>query len=449
MKKILIVEDDLTFSRMLSVFLEKNGFSIELCSTSSKAIQSLKSQKFDLVITDYRLPDDTGIAILQWVKNNMPDIKVILMTRYTDIRVAISSMKMGALDYLVKPLNPDELLHAIHDAFETPAKVFKTEKQTESSSATKEFIHGESEVSNMIQEQISLVAPTTMSVIIEGESGTGKEYTAQQIHNQSERSSKPFVAVDCGSLSKELAPSEMFGHIKGAFTGALNNKTGQFEEANGGTIFLDEIGNLTYDIQVQLLRAIQERKIRKVGDVVDIDIDVRIIVATNEDLKQQVLKGNFREDLYHRLNEFRIQVPPLRNRGNDIVLFANHFLAKANQQLEKEVKGFNAEVLSIFKRYSWPGNLRELKNIVKRAVLLTKGELIDTGSIPFEMLEMIGPENGNYSPFDLKEQNQLRERELIIKLLRETRFNKAKTARLLNIDRKTLYIKIEKYSIEV
>lgn len=434
---------------MLSVFLEKNGFSIELCSTSSKAIQSLKSQKFDLVITDYRLPDDTGIAILQWVKNNMPDIKVILMTRYTDIRVAISSMKMGALDYLVKPLNPDELLHAIHDAFETPAKVFKTEKQTESSSATKEFIHGESEVSNMIQEQISLVAPTTMSVIIEGESGTGKEYTAQQIHNQSERSSKPFVAVDCGSLSKELAPSEMFGHIKGAFTGALNNKTGQFEEANGGTIFLDEIGNLTYDIQVQLLRAIQERKIRKVGDVVDIDIDVRIIVATNEDLKQQVLKGNFREDLYHRLNEFRIQVPPLRNRGNDIVLFANHFLAKANQQLEKEVKGFNAEVLSIFKRYSWPGNLRELKNIVKRAVLLTKGELIDTGSIPFEMLEMIGPENGNYSPFDLKEQNQLRERELIIKLLRETRFNKAKTARLLNIDRKTLYIKIEKYSIEV
>ena len=434
---------------MLSVFLEKNGFSIELCSTSAKAIQSLKSQKFDLVITDYRLPDDTGIAILQWVKNNMPEIKVILMTRYTDIRVAISSMKMGALDYLVKPLNPDELLHAIHDAFETPAKVFKTEKHPESPSATKEFIQGESEVSNMIQEQISLVAPTTMSVIIEGESGTGKEYIAQQIHNQSERSSNPFVAVDCGSLSRELAPSEMFGHIKGAFTGALNNKAGQFQEANGGTIFLDEIGNLTYDIQVQLLRAIQERKIRKVGDVTDIDIDVRIIVATNEDLKQQVLKGNFREDLYHRLNEFRIQVPPLRNRGNDIVLFANHFLARANQQLEKEVKGFSSEVLGIFKRYSWPGNLRELKNIVKRAVLLTKGELIDTGSIPFEMLEMIGPENGNYSPFDLKEQNQLRERELIIKLLRETRFNKAKTARLLNIDRKTLYIKIEKYSIEV
>lgn len=444
----MIVEDDLTFSRMLSVFLEKKGFKVELCSTSAKALQSLRAQKFDLVITDYRLPDDTGIGILHWVKSNMPEVKVILMTRYTDIRVAISSMKMGALDYLVKPLNPDELLHAVNDAFDTPATSVRTEKKTPAPSASDKFITGESEMAQMIQEQISLVAPTTMSVIIEGESGTGKEYTAQQIHQQSERSAKPFVAVDCGALSKELAPSEMFGHIKGAFTGAVSNKTGQFEAANGGTIFLDEIGNLTYDVQVQLLRAIQERKIRKVGDVTDVEVDVRIIVATNEDLKQQVLRGNFREDLYHRLNEFRIQVPPLRNRGSDIELFAHHFLKKANEQLEKDVQGFSAEVMSIFKRYNWPGNLRELKNIVKRAVLLTRGDIIETDAIPFELLEMIGPVSNSFSPFDLKEQNQLREREMIIKILRETKFNKAKTARLLNIDRKTLYLKIEKYSIE-
>jgi two-component system response regulator HydG len=308
-------------------------------------------------------------------------------------------------------------------------------------------------------------------VIIYGESGSGKEAIAQEIHKRSKRAAFPFVAIDCGALSKELAGSELFGHEKGAFTGAINQKPGSFELANGGTIFLDEIANLGYDIQVSLLRVIQERKMRRVGGTKDIGLDVRIIIASNEKLWDAAQKGKFREDLFHRFNEFTIELPPLRQRKDDIMVFARHFLEKANEGLQKNVKGFSPEVEEIFKNYVWHGNLRELRNVVKRAALLTDGEYIEVRSLPFEISnykKLLFEHNGEQyteatqvappvvmetptavrrTPFEnsLKEASIDLEYELILKALKETNFNKSKAAKLLNIDRKTLYNKIKLY----
>jgi two-component system, NtrC family, response regulator HydG len=446
MKKLLIVEDDITFSRILKNFLEKKDFHVTNCHTAADALTQLKNEKFDLIIADYQLPDNTGVYILQWLRESSLNARAILMTRYSDIQIAVHSMKLGALDYLIKPLNPDELLLTIEQALKQPREVGGGEKREQSNHLDKGFLKGNDHLSTVFQEQLSLVAPTDMSVIIQGESGTGKEYSARQIHLQSKRAGQPFVAIDCGSLSKELAPSELFGHKKGAFTGALMDKVGQFEEANHGTIFLDEIGNLSYEIQVQLLRAIQERKVRKVGDTGDLSIDVRVVVATNEDLKDMVKRGEFREDLYHRLNEFKIEVPPLRKRGQDIMMFAESFLRRANEELEKQVEGFAPEVKSILTSYPWPGNLREMRNIVKRAVLLTSERVIERSSLPAELHS--GKEsNGQSSPYDLKLSQTINEKEIILKTLQETRYNKSQTAKLLNIDRKTLYLKMAKYKI--
>jgi two-component system, NtrC family, response regulator HydG len=446
MKKLLIVEDDITFSRILKNFLEKKDFHVTNCHTAADALTQLKNEKFDLIIADYQLPDNTGVYILQWLRESSLNARAILMTRYSDIQIAVHSMKLGAIDYLIKPLNPDELLLTIEQALKQPREVGGGEKREQSNHLDKGFLKGNDHLSTVFQEQLSLVAPTDMSVIIQGESGTGKEYSARQIHLQSKRAGQPFVAIDCGSLSKELAPSELFGHKKGAFTGALMDKVGQFEEANHGTIFLDEIGNLSYEIQVQLLRAIQERKVRKVGDTGDLSIDVRVVVATNEDLKDMVKRGEFREDLYHRLNEFKIEVPPLRKRGQDIMMFAESFLRRANEELEKQVEGFAPEVKSILTSYPWPGNLREMRNIVKRAVLLTSERVIERSSLPAELHS--GKEsNGQSSPYDLKLSQTINEKEIILKTLQETRYNKSQTAKLLNIDRKTLYLKMAKYKI--
>jgi two-component system response regulator HydG len=324
--------------------------------------------------------------------------------------------------------------------------------------------------------QISLVGPTNYSVIIYGESGSGKEAIAQEIHKHSKRADKTFIAIDCGALSRELAGSELFGHEKGSFTGAINQKIGSFELANGGTIFLDEISNLSYEIQVSLLRVVQERKLRRVGGIKDIPLDVRIIIASNELLWEAAQKGKFREDLYHRFNEFTIDVPALRNRKEDIMTFAKHFLRKANEGLDKQIKGFSAEVENIFCSYIWHGNLRELKNVVKRAALLTDGDYIEARSLPFEIsnfhklqfdhvqekslpptyTKIIAPpaqvEQVSYSrnfteSSSLKEASIDLEYELILKILKEVNFNKSKAAKMLNIDRKTLYNKIKLYQV--
>lgn len=448
MARILVIEDDLTFSRILDGFLSKNGFSVSVAHKGQDGLKTFSSEKIDLVLLDYRLPDMTGMDVLAELKKAAFQLPVIIMTSFSDIRTAVKAMKMGAFEYITKPVNPDELLMLVQQALK------KEKPQTvEKPAMTKQFVEGSSEVAKKLYEYVRLVAPTDMSVIIEGESGTGKENVARTIHRLSARSKAPFVAVDCGAISKELAASELFGHVKGAFTGAVQDKVGQFEEAHKGTLFLDEVGNLSYEVQIKLLRAIQERVIQPVGSNKEIKVDVRIITATNDDLADSVKKGTFREDLYHRLNEFKLEVPPVRQRGEDLEEFLNFFRELANHELGRNVSGFDAQVMEIFRKYEWPGNLREMKNVIKRAVLLTSEGSIKVSALPAEMLETVRnppQKTTSDSPqiYDLKALQETQEKEMIIKTLHEVRFNKSKAARILNIDRKTLYLKIEKYGIE-
>jgi two-component system response regulator HydG len=461
MNKILIIDDDSTFCLMLNTFLSKKGFQTKTTFSGKEAIKVLKAEEFDIILTDYRLPDYTGLELIQHIRDSQKQAAVILMTSYADIRTAVKAIKMGAFEYIAKPINPDELLLTIKNAGDSLKKQQGPSKP-EATSKKVPYITGISEEAIRIKEYIMLVAPTDMSVIIQGESGTGKEYVSRMIHENSSRRDKPFVALDCGALSKDLAGSELFGHVKGAFTGATHDKQGQFEWANGGTIFLDEVGNLSYDIQIKLLRAIQERTIRKTGSNHDVPIDVRIITATNEDLIEAVKNGHFREDLYHRLNEFKISVNPLRKRKKDIPLFARYFLESANAELGKSIEGYNNDVMEVFMRYPWPGNLREFKNVVKRAVLLAKKDSIDMSCLPTEIIyhEVVTsatpapaqthPQTVSVPPTtDLKAFTEKSEREIILSTLEQVRFNKSQAARLLNIDRKTLYNKLRLYGIDI
>lgn len=461
MAAILLIEDDLTFSRILDGFLTKQGFQVAVSHNGKEGIKTFLSKAFDLVLLDYRLPDVTGMDLLQEIKGTSPTTPVIIMTGFNDIRTAVKAIKVGAFEYITKPVNPDELLMVVKQAL-------KKEKNSEKDASTqpaaprkgtavKQFVEGKSAASKKLHEYIRLVAPTNMSVIIEGESGTGKEYVARTTHQLSARANKTFIAVDCGALSKDLAASELFGHIKGAFTGAVQDKTGQFEAADGGTLFLDEVGNLSYEVQVKLLRAIQERIIQPIGSNKEIRVDVRIITATNDDLTESVKQGHFREDLYHRLNEFSLHVPPLREREGDLIEFLDFFRESSNLELGRNVNGFDNEVMEIFKTYDWPGNLRELRNVVKRAVLLTQAEMVSVQALPSEMIMAVRnpvpkvtmPTGPNNAPiYDLKALQETQEKEMIIKTLQEVRYNKSKAARILNIDRKTLYLKMEKYGIE-
>ncbi|WP_282016305.1 sigma-54-dependent transcriptional regulator [Marinifilum flexuosum] len=450
MKRILIIDDDATICLMLQGLLKRKGFDADTVFSAGEAIKKLEIETFDLVLSDFRLPDFDGLELLQKIKAMHPSVPVIIMTSYADIRTAVSAIKMGAFEYVTKPLNPDEILLLINSALEKAQEKQEAPKKKEKKKKPAvDFVRGESSSSLQIDQYIRLVAPTDMSVIIEGESGTGKEIAARRIHAESNRKGKTFVAVDCGALSTDLAGSELFGHVKGSFTGAITDKEGQFEAAKGGTLFLDEIGNLSYEIQVKLLRALQERKVRRIGSNKDIDVDVRIVVATNEDLALSVNKGDFREDLYHRLNEFKITVPALRNRDEDIVLFANYFLDLSNNELNKEVDKFSDEVLDKFRTYSWPGNLRELRNVVRRSVLLSQGDQVEIISLPTEILNDQPKNDVVIEGSNLKLIQAANEKELIISTLRKVNFNKSKAARLLNIDRKTLYNKIKQYGIEV
>ena len=435
---------------MLQGLLKRKGFDADTVFSAGEALKRLENIQFDLVLSDFRLPDFDGLELLQKIKAMHPHVPVIIMTSYADIRTAVNAIKMGAYEYVTKPLNPDEILLLINSALEKSEEPKSSKKTKEKKKKDEiEFVRGNSSNSLQIDQYIKLVAPTDMSVIIEGESGTGKEIAARRIHHDSKRKKKAFVAVDCGALSNDLAGSELFGHIKGSFTGAINDKEGQFEAAQGGTLFLDEIGNLSYEIQVKLLRALQERKVRRIGSNKDIDVDVRIVVATNEDLSVSVNKGDFREDLYHRLNEFKITVPALRDRKADIELFAKYFLDLSNHELSKEISGFSAEVLEKFKSYSWPGNLREMRNVVRRSVLLSPGEEVELISLPNEILKDSAASNIIVEGSNLKLIQAANEKELIISTLRKVNYNKSKAARMLNIDRKTLYNKIKQYGIEI
>ena len=439
MLSILIVEDDITFSLMLTTWLGKKGFVVRSSSSVSDAKRKLGEEAFDLVISDLRLPDSDGIDLLKWLKNTHPSLPLIMMTSYAEIQTAVQAMKLGAADYIAKPLNPDELLGKIrelaHVEEKAPARV-------PVSSAPDLYIEGQSQAARQLYEHVRLVAPTDMSVLVTGASGTGKEYIARRIHEQSNRSKAPFVAVDCGAIPKELAASEFFGHVKGSFTGAIENKTGAFVAAQGGTIFLDEIGNLTYEVQVQLLRALQERKVKPIGSNQEIAINVRLISATNENLRQAIEKGDFREDLYHRINEFTIRIPDLKERKEDLLLFANHFLDLANSELQKDIIGFDNDTMQLFQSYSWPGNLRQMKNVIKYATLLATGRYITRKELPEELTENL------LSHANIQLKNVEHERDLIRKALQECGNNKTRAAQLLGIDRKTLYNKLKIYQLD-
>ena len=439
MSKILIVEDDITFSLMLTTWLGKKGFVVRSSSSVSDAKRRLGEEAFDLVISDLRLPDSDGIDLLKWLKSTHPSLPLIMMTSYAEIQTAVQAMKLGAADYIAKPLNPDELLGKIKELVyveeKAPARV-------PVSSAPDLYIEGQSQAARQLYEHVRLVAPTDMSVLVTGASGTGKEYIARRIHEQSNRSKAPFVAVDCGAIPKELAASEFFGHVKGSFTGAIENKTGAFVAAQGGTIFLDEIGNLTYEVQVQLLRALQERKVKPIGSNQEIAINVRLISATNENLRQAIEKGDFREDLYHRINEFTIRIPDLKERKEDLLLFANHFLDLANSELQKDIIGFDNDTMQLFQSYSWPGNLRQMKNVIKYATLLATGRYITRKELPEELTENLS----SHTNIQLK--NVEHERDLIRKALQECGNNKTRAAQLLGIDRKTLYNKLKIYQLD-
>nr|WP_121270056.1 sigma-54 dependent transcriptional regulator [Pedobacter schmidteae] len=465
MRKILIVDDEINIGILLSKFLTRNSFSVSTATSGVSAMEYLSREYYDLVLCDYRLEDTDGKEMLIKIKEKYPRTGVIIITGYSDIKLAVELIKLGAYDYITKPLYPDEILNTINKSIETQIAL-NTDPQVEASetpkqraqkqiySQTDNFVAGQSNASKQLLKQIQLVAPTSYSVILTGESGTGKESVAKAIHLNSPRRDNPFVAMDCGSLTKELAGSEFFGHEKGSFTGALYTKIGHFEMANGGTLFLDEVGNLSYDIQAALLRTVQERKIKRIGSTKEIDLDVRIIVATNENLANAIQKGKFREDLYHRFNEFSIDLPPLSQRGRDILIFANTFLEVANQELGRSVLGFSQEVEECFLTYNWPGNVRELKNVIRRATLLTESQEIQLKALPLE-ISTYAKANAIETtmsraerPRDLKNAALEAEYEAILKVLREVNFNKTKAAKILNIDRKTLYNKMRAINLE-
>lgn len=473
MERILIVDDDVTFALMLRTWLTKKGFEVQTAGSVAAAREALSGGNFSLVLSDMRLPDEDGIALLQWMAGAECALPVIVMTSYAEIQNAVRSMKLGARDYVAKPVNPDELLKKIREALDVPvdpshtsgpgttlsgpvasgsgartggpadrAAAPKTARPA-AGAAPLNYIEGRSDASRRLYEYIRLVAPTNMSVLVNGASGTGKEHVAQLIHRNSKRADRPFVAVDCGAIPRELAASEFFGHVKGAFTGALADKTGAFEAANGGTLFLDEVGNLTYETQVQLLRALQERRIRPVGGNREIAVDIRLVAATNEDLEAAIARGAFRADLFHRINEFTLRMPELRHMPEDVMLFADFFLDQANRELGKHIVGFDAEATAALMQCRWPGNLRQLKNAVMTATLLAAGEYIGTNDLPPE----VGAAPGNSRPA-APLRDPADERERIRRALAAAGGNKSRAARLLGVDRKTLYNKLHLYGIE-
>jgi two-component system, NtrC family, response regulator HydG len=479
MQKILVIDDDRDMCMLLNRFLTRQQFDVVELYNGKKAIEYMEREKPDLVLCDFRLEDMDGKQLLVKTRELYPQVPFIIITGYSDVKLAVEVLKLGAFDYVTKPVFPDEILVTIRKALNgagvalpvSPVKKPAVSGKPENTMPSEKYIFGDTPDMKKIIRQIELVAPTNYSVIIYGETGSGKEAIASKIHEQSKRKGKPFIAIDCGALSKELAGSELFGHEKGAFTGALNPKTGSLELGDGGTVFLDEIANLPYDVQVSLLRVVQERKIRRVGGNKDIELDIRIIVASNEKLWEVARNGKFREDLFHRFNEFSINLPPLRERKEDILLYARHFLSIANAELEKHIADFSQDVQQVLINYPWYGNLRELQNVVKRAALLTDTSRVDIQALPFEITfhDKLNYERPvPFSPAIVPEQQALpaetenltrpmitdqslklasidAEYETIVKALRQSNFNKTKAAKLLNIDRKTLYNKMKEY----
>lgn len=453
---ILIVEDDLTFSTMLSTWLRKKDFEVNAVSSVSAAVKALTQTDKEtpqLVLSDLRLPDHDGLYLLAWMRKQGFAQPFIVMTNYAEVQNAVEAMKLGATDYISKPIQPDLLLQKMKEALRSASlsslptttiqskveNITATTSVSSTSATSHPGIEGHSPVAQDLYRLVALVAPTPLSVLINGASGTGKEYVAHRIHELSKRVNGPFVAIDCGALTKELAASELFGHTKGAFTGALNNKVGAFEQAQGGTLFLDEVGNLSYDVQVQLLRALQERRIRPVGSAEERSIDIRLVCATNENMTEAITQGRFREDLFHRINEFTLHMPLLRERGRDIIEFAHYFLQQANHELGRHITHLSPDAEQALLQYAWPGNLREMRNIITRAALLTE----EGNTLTSTQLLLPNSPSSIAIPNSLSlKVSQSDELSRIQEALQITGGNKSRAAKLLGIDRKTLYNKL-------
>ena len=452
----MIVDDDPAFASLLEGLLKKQGFLVSKLIDSMQAMGFLARNECELVLVDYRMPGLNGLQLLEQIRAQKPNLPAILITNYADLRVAVSSIKLGAFDYVTKPIVPDAFLAVVNRALsdnqsENKKPEFKTDVNHQ-----QEYIVGSCRKAKEVWDYACKVAPTGLNVLITGESGTGKEYIARALHSMSRRANQPFVAVDCGTISPDLAISSFFGHVKGAFTGAYSDKTGLFEQANRGTLFLDEVGNLAVEVQIALLRAIQERKYKRLGASKEHEIDVRIVAATNESLSAVVSKGVFRNDLYHRLNEFELHIPALRTRMEDLEVFSSAFLKQSEMEFSKDNLTIDPEVIKAFKVYPWPGNLRELRNIIRRGALLAKNNRITMNEIPDGFL-VLGDERDSESDnqlekrtksFDIKEESRELERDLIIKALEKSKYNKSKAAKALNIDRTTLYSKLKSYGID-
>lgn len=472
MYRILLVDDDLTFSLMLRTWLTKKGFEVETASSAASAAKMLAEsfatprRAYRLVLSDLRLPDRDGLSLLTQVRTADAALPFILMTSYAEVQNAVAAMKLGATDYIAKPVQPDLLLEKINEALagsaakgatavaegfvpapeaaQAPAAQAPSPEASVVRADGRDYLEGTSPAARRLYELASLVAPTPMSVLITGASGTGKEYVARRIHRQSKRAGGPFIAIDCGALTKELAASELFGHTKGAFTGATADKRGAFELAAGGTLFLDEVGNLDYDVQVQLLRALQERRVRPVGAASETEVDIRLVCATNENLPAAIAAGRFREDVYHRINEFSLEMPLLRERGADILSFARFFLNRANAELDRHISGFSPEAESLLLQYPWPGNLRELRNVVTRATLLARTERINAADISLPAAASVAAVPGAAAAAAVAPlRNEQLELERIRQALAAAGGNKSLAAKLLGIDRKTLYNKLK------
>lgn len=471
MKRLLILEDDTAFATMLQTWLKKKGFEPDKAGTVTAAMKMLaKGEAYHLILSDMRLPDHDGTVLLDWLRGRGMDTPFIVMTSYAEVQNAVLSMKKGADDYIAKPIQPDILLQKIEDALDRHAGMATTpfasdivssatmtpcgnrpdtkghgceaDNKNGNNADTPLYMEGESEVSRQLYRLVALVAPTPMSVLITGASGTGKEYVARRIHELSKRRGRPFFAIDCGAVPRDVAASEFFGHIKGAFTGADADKRGAFEMAGGGTLFLDEVGNLPYEVQVQLLRALQERVIRPVGGSREVKVDIRLVCATNENLQLAVAEGRFREDLYHRINEFTIVMPQLKERSADIMLFANLFRQQANKELDRHTEGFDTKAVKMIMTYPWPGNLREMRNVVKRATLMATGPMIGAEQLACSV-SLTEPS----SPLPLHDPHT--EEQRIRQAIAVAGGNKSKAAQMLGIDRKTLYNKIERLGMDV
>jgi two-component system response regulator AtoC len=451
-KKILIVDDEENFRHMLSVILKKEGYDIETASNGGEALQKIALNPFDQILCDIRMPQMDGLDFLNEARKVKVDATIIMMSAYGTVDIAIEAIKLGAYDYISKPFKPDEIILTLRKAEERER--LRKENELLRKEVKKEYsfenIVSKNEKMQKIFEVIKKVAQYKSTIIITGESGTGKELVARALHYQSDRSQNPFIPVNCGAIPENLLESELFGHAKGAFTDAIRTKKGLFEEADDGTLFLDEIGELPPQLQVKLLRVLQDGEIRRVGELKPIQIDVRIIAATVKDLAKEVNEGRFREDLFYRLHVLPIHLPPLRERKEDIPLLVNHFIKKYAQSLNKNVVSIHPRALERLMNYNWYGNVRELENMIERAIVLTDRDQIELENLPIEIQDF--QEKIQLAPlsedeYSIKKASKVLETNLIKKALKKTKGNHTHAAKLLEISHRALLYKIKEYGI--